>query len=355
MKVVLFSKSFGGIAGGIEKMSLLVAEALVSEGHSVLVISIDKSDATSFYNWPDKVEWLKLDIGDPTKKSSFRIRFARLVAIRKAIRSYSADTVVGFQVGAFALVKLASVGMKIRVVAAERNAPTLFDFIQFGTLKKIGSNFILAFASAIAVQMPDYRNLYPLFLRHKIVVTPNLVEERRNIPTRKSSPELSRILFVGRLTFQKNVGVLLEACSMLKGKIKITVIGEGPERVALEDYANVKGLDVQFLVPTSNLEKYFLESDFLVMPSRWEGFPNVVAEALSFGLPVVAFEKCAGMKQLISHGESGVLARGDMMSRNLAIAIQTARETDFNFVEIQRTMHIYTRERFVKCWVKAIL
>jgi glycosyltransferase involved in cell wall biosynthesis len=354
VKVVLFSKSFGGIAGGIEKMCLLVAESLVSEGHSVLIISIDKADANSFYKWPDEVDWIKLDIGDPAKKSGFRVRYARLLAIRKAILSYSADTAVGFQVGAFALVKLATVGMRIKVVAAERNAPTLFEYIKFGTLKKIGSHFILSFASAIAVQFYDYRNLYPRFLRHKIIVTPNLVEKRTQLPNPDTDPDFTKILFVGRLTFQKNVRVLLEACVTLTGKIRITLIGEGPERLALENYARENRLDVHFLAPTSKLEAYFLDSDFLVMPSRWEGFPNVVAEALSFGVPVVAFEKCSGMSQLISHGLSGILAPGEMTSHNLSTAIQNARETRFDSVSIQDTMKIYTRDLFIKSWVAAI-
>lgn len=354
MRVILFSKSFGGIAGGIEKMSLLIAEALVSEGHSVLVISIDKTDASSFFKWPAGVEWLKLDIGDPTKKSGFRVRLARLVSIRKAILSYSADSVVGFQVGAFALVRLATLGLKIKVIAAERNAPTLFNYIRFGYLKKVGSNFILSFASAIAVQFPDYRYLYPSLLRGKIFVTPNIVEKTTQLRHRKTPSELTKILFVGRLTFQKNAQVLLEACSMLDGKVRIVLIGEGPDKQILEDLAHKNNLDILFIGPTSNLGEYFLDSDLLVMPSRWEGFPNVVAEALSFGLPVVAFRKCSGMSQLISDGVSGVLARGDMTPLNLSTAIQTARETSFNPIAIQETMKMYTRELFTKSWIEAI-
>ena len=113
-------------------------------------------------------------------------------------------------------------------------------------------------------------------------------------------------------------------------------------------------LDTLFLPPTENLEQHFMSADYLVMPSRWEGFPNVVAEALSFGLPVIAFEKCSGMSQLIVHNVAGVLAHGEMTSHNLSIAIEKACEMTFDPELIQKTTWKYTPELFIESWIVAI-
>ena len=55
----------------------------------------------------------------------------------------------------------------------------------------------------------------------------------------------------------------------------------------------------------------FESSNIFCMPSKWEGFPNAVAEALAAGLPVVGYAECAGLNQLVVSGYNGVLAEGN--------------------------------------------
>ena len=55
----------------------------------------------------------------------------------------------------------------------------------------------------------------------------------------------------------------------------------------------------------------YAAADLFCLPSRWEGFPNTVAEALAHGLPAVAYEGCAGTGDLVEPGENGLLAAGN--------------------------------------------
>ena len=84
---MFFSRSYGNIAGGIEKMSIDLAQGLTAKGHKVTVISHDSEGAVSFFNWPVEVEWIKLGIGSINSKNNFRTRLKRLHKIRKIVKN----------------------------------------------------------------------------------------------------------------------------------------------------------------------------------------------------------------------------------------------------------------------------
>ena len=137
MKVAIFSRAFNGIAGGVEKMVIALALELVKRNHEVIVISLDKFDAKPFFKWPKTVTWYPLGIGEHDKKASFLVRVNRVFKIRNILKENSIQSIIGFQSGAFALVKAASLGLNLHSIAAERNSPTLFNYLKRGKLRKI--------------------------------------------------------------------------------------------------------------------------------------------------------------------------------------------------------------------------
>lgn len=349
MNVLLFARSYENMAGGIEKMSLLIAKGLKDRGHNVVVASIDSENARSFYSWPEEVKWEKISFGDTKYKANFDTRLSRAIALRRIARENKIESAIGFQVGAFALLKFATLGLGIKVIAAERNSPTLFTFIQNGRLKRVFSNLILLSASVIAVQFPNYRRYYPFYLRHKVAITPNPVLPATHI-RQNANEGPGRLLFVGRLTYQKNLSVLIRALSHVNKDIELTVIGEGPDYSLCKAIASEYSLPVEFLSPTPNLSKHYLNSDLLVLPSRWEGFPNVVAEALSCGLPVVGFQSCAGIPELIETGVNGFVCKGEMDEFNLADGINQALELVLDPKVIAASVSQYSHSNFLDSW-----
>ena len=168
MNLLFYSRAYANVAGGVEKMSLDLARGLVEKGHAITILSLDQVMDQSFFSWPKKVSWIKLGIGNPNEKNNILIRIRRIRAIRNIAKSGNFDAAVGFQIGSFALLRSALFGLKIRTIAAERNAPTLFSYISKGKLKHFFSNLILYSADCIAVQFEDYKKLYPRFLQNKI-------------------------------------------------------------------------------------------------------------------------------------------------------------------------------------------
>ena len=124
----------------------------------------------------------------------------------------------------------------------------------------------------------------------------------------------AHLLFVGRLAAVKGLPVLLQALALARQTrpdLHLTVVGDGPDRAALQ--AEAAGAPVSFVGAKSQSQVAGLLAlaDALVLPSFAEGVPVVLMEAMAAGLPVVA-TRIAGIPELVEHGVSGLLvAPGD--------------------------------------------
>ena len=127
------------------------------------------------------------------------------------------------------------------------------------------------------------------------------------------APGRSGVVFVGRLTKQKRVGVLLDALSLLAARglpMDLTVVGDGPERGAIEERASLPDLAgrVRFTgeVPPEEVPEHLSHARLLVLPSVDEGLGLVIAEALISGAPVVG-ARSGGIPDLVTAPYSGLL------------------------------------------------
>ncbi len=121
------------------------------------------------------------------------------------------------------------------------------------------------------------------------------------------------IIFVGRLSYEKDVGNLLEAFSKVQKKVssKLLIVGDGPDRVKLEkivDELNIKN-KVSFLGFQSNPYPYFIKSDLLVLSSTREGLPTVLIEALALDLKIVSTDCPSGPREILNNGLYGKLVK----------------------------------------------
>jgi N-acetylgalactosamine-N,N'-diacetylbacillosaminyl-diphospho-undecaprenol 4-alpha-N-acetylgalactosaminyltransferase len=119
------------------------------------------------------------------------------------------------------------------------------------------------------------------------------------------------IVAAGRLVHQKGFDLLIRAfaAALPRRPISLVVVGDGPDRSALEDLARVQGVQGRVLFPgfVENPWSYFARAAAFVCSSRWEGFGNVIIEAMACGVPVVATDCDFGPREIVRHGESGLL------------------------------------------------
>ena len=116
---------------------------------------------------------------------------------------------------------------------------------------------------------------------------------------------------ISRLSSEKGINYLIEACSDLAKRldVKLVIVGEGGERHKLEEMAKDFNIEdkVTFLGWIENPYKYLKKMDVFVLSSLWEGFPTSVVESMVCGVPVVATRSVGGMQELIEDGVDGLL------------------------------------------------
>jgi len=139
----------------------------------------------------------------------------------------------------------------------------------------------------------------------KTRVIPNYVDADRFQPTGEKCNE-GEILFVGRLSSQKNVEALLKALRPLD--VTLTIIGDGPLKAPLRKRFGTLNGRVRWLgnVPSENLPAYMNRAALFVLPSHYEGHPKSLIESMACGLAVIGADS-PGIREVIRHGENGWL------------------------------------------------
>jgi N-acetylgalactosamine-N,N'-diacetylbacillosaminyl-diphospho-undecaprenol 4-alpha-N-acetylgalactosaminyltransferase len=112
----------------------------------------------------------------------------------------------------------------------------------------------------------------------------------------------NRFITVGRLDSGKNHKLQIDALSEIDGNWSLQIVGDGVLRGELESYIKQKNLSdrVELLGRQSNPFKYLQQADYFLFSSSHEGFPNVLLEALSVGLPVLSTDCRSGPREILS-------------------------------------------------------
>jgi glycosyltransferase involved in cell wall biosynthesis len=143
----------------------------------------------------------------------------------------------------------------------------------------------------------------------RVAVIPNGVDQRFFYSGRRLVGARPRLLFVGRLSLQKNLPLLLNALAGVSEYFETTLVGDGELEGKLRNLAASLGLQnirFQGRADGVELQDLYRNADVFVLPSEREGMPLVLLEAMAMGLPVVATD-IPGNRDVIAHGTNGIL------------------------------------------------
>ena len=300
-------------AGGAERVVSEMANWWAPRGHEVAVLTLWGSEH-DHYALDPKIHRISLDFWrkSRTPRQYIADRVRLLFRIRKTIQAFSPDVVISF-IDLINIIMIATLaGTKTPLIVSERIDPR---YHAISGLRSFARRMSYPFSSALVVQTDSVvgwaEKIVPA---SKIEVIPNCV---RKMPGKRGSsaskePDGPFILAVGRLDRQKGYDVLIQAFAQAK-KIHVqwnlVILGEGPERSNLWRLAEDLGIHDAVAMPGIVKEpaEWMHKADLFVLPSRYEGFPNALLEAMASGCAVIAADCPSGPAEIIHNGVNGLL------------------------------------------------
>ncbi|WP_159215351.1 glycosyltransferase [Klebsiella pneumoniae] len=253
-------------------------------------------------------------------KGRFRYNVHNIIfGIHKACKRYSIDTVLISDGSTNASIApfLKLIGNKnTRFIARESNLPSLFEknqivkilyrifYKNYNTIIAQSDDMFTDLTKKIGIpesKIVKINNPIDLtFINERIIETPEFTLEKDKI----------NLLTIGRLTYQKGYDLLLNAFSKLNNieNYHLTIIGSGEEEHNLKrQCTDLNLIDfVTFYNQVDNPYAIMKQADVYISSSRWEGYPNVVIEAIACGIPVLANKYPGGINEIIKP-ENGVI------------------------------------------------
>jgi GalNAc-alpha-(1->4)-GalNAc-alpha-(1->3)-diNAcBac-PP-undecaprenol alpha-1,4-N-acetyl-D-galactosaminyltransferase len=346
-------------AGGAEKKLCELANELCNSGFNVNLFTLDEVEASSYYYIDKKIVWNKFPA---TKKfPSFINKLLRIHRYIKEIKKNSITVIIGFVMSGDRTLYIASILSGSKIVVAERNSPIMYHY----NLSKYSRYLLwlwMHLSDVIVIQNEIYLKFYPKFLKKKIVIIFNSV----NLPVKFANPDLPspdgrfKILSIQRLDYiQKRPHFLIHAFyEVLKYDMNwdLYLLGNGSKSEKLSTINLIKQLNLEnrvfLLNQTLDTDKYFLQSNLFITASLWEGFPNAVAEAMSYGLPIITFGNVIGVSDFVN--EAGWVSEDAYNIKNFSKLIYLAMKSPNERVRRGNIginkMHIYTLERSINSW-----
>jgi len=228
------------------------------------------------------------------------------------------DLVLSFIDVANATTLLATRSLEVPVIVSERVHPPAHRIpLRFAVLRR----FLYPGATRVVVQTAGTaRWARSWLLEQKVVTIPNPVVVPASCGNDRSRtfllPGGRWLVAMGRLEHQKGFDVLLSAFASISDdhpEWRLVVLGEGPERAALENEAIRLGLDQRVLLPgvSDAPETVLRQCEVFILSSRYEGFPNALCEAMACGLAVVSSDCPEGPGEIIRDDLDGILVPPD--------------------------------------------
>jgi len=320
MRILLINSEYPPIGGGAGNASANVARCLAALGHSVTLVTARFGDlprreiqnGVTIYRISAMRR--KQDRSGAVEQLAFIVS-ASFWTLNWARQNKPNITLAFFGMPSGAVAWLLKVMYKIPYLVSLRGGDVPgFRPYDFKTFHKMIGPFLRVIwhnASAVIANSNGLRDLAVAFDSSiAIPIIPNGVDVSRFDASDRdwTSP---RLLSAGRVVYQKGFDLGLRALAQLKDlSWKWCIAGDGPQMESLKSLAQELGIAerVTFLgwQAREDLAKWYHRSNLFLFPSRHEGMPNAVLEAMASGLPIVA-TKIAGNEELVVDGVTGVL------------------------------------------------
>lgn len=310
--------------GGAERVASLLCNFWAERGHEVGVITFERGGTAPAYSLSSEVTLRYIDALNVSQNPLSRLatNARRVSRLRSLFKELKPDVIVSFTTEANVVALWSAIGLGVPVVVSERNQP---DRPSLGPLRRLARRLTYPSAAALVLQSDAVADWARSRFRVPVHILPNPIQLERWRASPEMQPRGRRVVAAGRLVPQKGFDLLIESFARLKDKHpewSLAIFGEGAERAALEAQILRLSLLGRVTLPgaTRDLAGALGRADLFVLPSRYEGFPNVLIEALAAGKAVVATDCPGATRQILGGGRYGMLVEAESVE-NLTEAL----------------------------------
>lgn len=330
--------------GGMERVLLNKVSYLIRHcGWEILIVTTDQQGRPPFYPFPQEIRMIDLGINysDDNCLPAYRKitgylrrRLKHRRVLTNLLLRERADVVVSLFPSESSFIPSIQDGSK-KVLELHY---CKFFRLQYGRKGILGlidrwrtwkDDFLVRRFDKFVVLTHEDRNYWGRL--PNIEVIPNAA---KNMSGHFSDVSAHRVIAVGRLDYQKGFDRLIQAWSLVQaaGRFadwQLDIFGQGEWKDMLQQMIDSRGLDgtVHINRPTNSIGDEYAKSSLIVMTSNYEGFGMVLVEAMACGVPAVSFDCKCGPRDIIRHGENGLLVKdGDI--RGLAEAMMMVMGDD---------------------------
>lgn len=316
MRLLIFIYSLG--TGGAERVTTHLANHWARKGWEITIVTLASTNA-DFYQLHPGIKRVALDLtcdsGNVFSRLSKNIR--RVKALRRALREIQPNIALAMMSTANVILALAARGLSdVCAIGSERTFPpqlplgAIWEALRRHTYGQLAA--VVALTQECAYWIGEHSSARRISVIPNPACWPLPEHEPKKNRAEVCSSERRLLLAVGRLSKEKNFELLIDVFSCLAEKHSdwdLVILGEGAERRGLEAQVEARRLGKRVFLPgrIGNVGAWYEQADLYVMTSRFEGFPNTLAEALSHGLAAVSFDCNTGPRDIIRHGIDGLL------------------------------------------------
>lgn len=288
--------------GGIERALSTLSSHFVERRHKVVYIACRAGK--HFYELNPQVIFREPSFVHTASSRLKLLNYYKTIRfVRKQLKEFKPDTILSFGDIINPLALLANRGLNYPIYISDRISPKQY----LGRFKNFMKQITYRKATGIIAQSSfaaEYkRQVFGNNINLRVI--PNSLRKIDSYDVEKKN----WVIGVGRLSHEKGYDRLIEAFAKIKGhdEWNLVLVGDGPVREQLEQQAKTLGIEnrVEFLGMRKDVDLLLSESKIYVIPSRCEGFPNALCEAMASPLPCIAFDSIAA--DLIDNHVNGVI------------------------------------------------
>ena len=291
--------------GGVQRSAISIAQLLAVEHDVTIVSPSPDSDLT-----PDATDF-DIITGNLNMGRDIRGRLGRLTWLARTLATLDPTIAVVLTPGPTAMIMAGLMARRssTQVVFFEAN-----DYRAKIDRKAVRAARMLCYQKADAVVVQTSSLAEAVMQRRSkrpVYVIPNALSSAFHVDRQPVEPQ-NRMLFVGRLVPQKQADHTIRAfCAVAREHPdwSLDIVGEGPCLPTLKQQAAASGFAdrIHFHGMVSDPTEFYRTASVFVLTSKHEGMPNVLIEAMAFGVSVVSYECPSGPAEIITHDRSGFL------------------------------------------------